>query len=234
MRYGVFGTFDNLNPVIVRGVLTTARGIWFDKEFGNLVFEPLMQRSMTSPSPCTACLPRRSRPRRAHLRRVPARSGSEVSDGNQSRPEDVLFTVEMLREHGRPIYPTGCARRSRSRKSASTACASPSTTRPTAKPLISGRRSCRNTPSTEDLRADDAEAGDRLRPLCDRQGRPGQRIVYRRNPDYWGKDLPVKQGFDNYETSRSNISATPTRSSRLSEGLTHIYLEGTEPLAHRL
>src|SRR5690606_19922846 len=26
---------------------------------------------------------------------------------------------------------------------------------------------------------------------------PGQRITYKRNPDYWGKDLPVRRGFDN-------------------------------------
>ncbi len=28
---------------------------------------------------------------------------------------------------------------------------------------------------------------------------PGTRIVYRRNPDYWAKDLPSKRGFDNYD-----------------------------------
>lgn len=28
---------------------------------------------------------------------------------------------------------------------------------------------------------------------------PGQRIVYRRNPDYWARDLPVKRGLDNYD-----------------------------------
>ena len=28
---------------------------------------------------------------------------------------------------------------------------------------------------------------------------PGQRIVYRRNPDYWAADLPSKRGMDNYD-----------------------------------
>jgi peptide/nickel transport system substrate-binding protein len=27
-------------------------------------------------------------------------------------------------------------------------------------------------------------------------------IVYKRNPDYWGKDLPIKRGFDNYDEIR--------------------------------
>jgi peptide/nickel transport system substrate-binding protein len=28
---------------------------------------------------------------------------------------------------------------------------------------------------------------------------PGQRITYRRDPDYWARDLPVKRGIDNYD-----------------------------------
>ncbi|RVB82090.1 ABC transporter substrate-binding protein, partial [Mesorhizobium sp. M7A.F.Ca.CA.002.04.1.1] len=31
------------------------------------------------------------------------------------------------------------------------------------------------------------------------QVQPGQRIVFKRNPDYWGKDVPAKRGFDNYD-----------------------------------
>jgi peptide/nickel transport system substrate-binding protein len=29
--------------------------------------------------------------------------------------------------------------------------------------------------------------------------KPGDRIVFKRNPDYWGKDIPSKRGFDNYD-----------------------------------
>src|SRR6185312_8080543 len=28
---------------------------------------------------------------------------------------------------------------------------------------------------------------------------PGQRIIFKRNPNYWGKDIPSKRGFDNYD-----------------------------------
>lgn len=27
---------------------------------------------------------------------------------------------------------------------------------------------------------------------------PGERIVYERDPDYWGTDIPTKVGIDNY------------------------------------
>ena len=30
----------------------------------------------------------------------------------------------------------------------------------------------------------------------------GSRVVLRRNPDYWGRDLPIKRGFDNFDELR--------------------------------
>lgn len=44
ISYGVVGTFDSLNPFILKSMRTTARGMW-DPEFGNLVYESLMVRS---------------------------------------------------------------------------------------------------------------------------------------------------------------------------------------------
>ena len=105
MRYGVYGTFDNLNPVIVRGALTTARGIWFDKEFGNLVFEPLMQRSPEEPFTMYGLLAEtvETDEERTFVE-FQLNPKATISDGKPVRPEDVLFTVEMLREYGRPFY----------------------------------------------------------------------------------------------------------------------------------
>ena len=39
ISYGVVGTFDNLNPFILKSMRTTARGMW-DPEYGNLIYEP--------------------------------------------------------------------------------------------------------------------------------------------------------------------------------------------------
>ena len=44
ITYCVVGSFDNLNPFILKSLRTTARGM-IDTIFGNLVFEPLMQRN---------------------------------------------------------------------------------------------------------------------------------------------------------------------------------------------
>ncbi len=38
----------------------------------------------------------------------------------------------------------------------------------------------------------------------------GQRVIYRRNPDYWGKDLPINRGRSNYDRIRIEYFADPT------------------------
>ncbi|MDE0923192.1 MAG: extracellular solute-binding protein [Aurantimonas coralicida] len=231
MRYGVFGTFDNLNPVIVRGALTTARGLWFDKQFGNLVFEPLMQRSMDEPFTMYGLLAET-------VETDDARSFVEFqlnpeatfSDGKPVRPEDVLFTVEMLREHGRPMYANWL--------------------RPAVEIEKVGEHGVRFTfDDTADRETPMLISGLPVLPehAFDRDTfeqttlepvigsgpyvidtvEPGQRIVYRKNPDYWGKDLPVKQGFDNYETiAIEYFRDANAQFEAFKKGLSHVYIEG--------
>ncbi|MBC6714998.1 ABC transporter substrate-binding protein [Aurantimonas sp. DM33-3] len=231
MRYGVFGTFDNLNPVIVRGALTTARGLWFDKQFGNLVFEPLMQRSMDEPFTMYGLLAET-------IETDDARSFVEFqlnpeatfSDGKPVRPEDVLFTVEMLREHGRPMYANWL--------------------RPAVEIEKIGENGVRFTfDDTADRETPMLISGLPVLPehAFDRDTfeqttlvpvigsgpyvidtvEPGQRIVYRKNPDYWGKDLPVKQGFDNYETiAIEYFRDANAQFEAFKKGLSHVYIEG--------
>ena len=49
LTIGVVGTFDSLNPMIVQGGLTSARGLSSDPLLGNLVFESLLMRSADEP-----------------------------------------------------------------------------------------------------------------------------------------------------------------------------------------
>ncbi|MEN3791347.1 extracellular solute-binding protein [Fulvimarina sp. MAC3] len=204
MRYGVYGNFDNLNPVIVRGALTTARGIWFDREFGNLVFEPLMQRSPDEPFTMYGLLAEtvETDTERSFVE-FQLNPNARFSDGKPVRPEDVLFTVEMLREHGRPFYANWL--------------------RPATKIEKVGEHGVRFTfDETADREtpllisglpvlpehAFDRDTFERTTlepvigsgPYVIEDVRPGQQITYKKNPDYWGADLPIKQGYDNYDT----------------------------------
>ncbi|HEY9057232.1 MAG TPA: extracellular solute-binding protein [Aurantimonas sp.] len=231
MRYGVYGSFDNLNPVIVRGALTTARGIWFDKEFGNLVFEPLMQRSADEPFTMYGLLAEtvETDAERSFVE-FQLNPAAKFSDGEPVRPEDVLFTVEMLRAHGRPMYANWL--------------------RPAVKIEKAGANGVRFTfDETADretpllisgLPVLPAHAFDRATfeqttltpvigsgPYLIDKVEPGQRITYKKNPDYWGRDLPIKQGIDNYDTIVIEyFRDSNAQFEAFKKGLTYVYPDG--------
>ncbi|MER8379013.1 extracellular solute-binding protein [Mesorhizobium sp. M1399] len=196
------GSFDNLNPFILKSLRTTARGM-MDQAFGNLVFEPLMQRNYDEAFSLYGLL--------ADTADMdPERKGIEFhldprakwSDGEPVTPEDVLFTYDVFTEKGRPPY-------SQRMKAI-------------AKLEKTGDRSVRFTFNDKADRefpliialtpiipkhAFNKDTFDRttLKPVVGSgpytvaQVVPGQRIVFKRNPDYWGKDVSSKRGFDNYD-----------------------------------
>ncbi|MBO0902121.1 ABC transporter substrate-binding protein [Jiella sp. MQZ13P-4] len=231
VRYCVFGNFDNLNPVIVRGALTTARGIWLDKEFGNLVFEPLMQRSPDEPFTMYGLLAKtvETDDKRSFVE-FHLDPRAKFSDGTKVTPEDVLFTVRMLREYGRPMYANWL--------------------RPAVKIEKVGDDGIRFTfDETADREtpllisglpvlpehAFDEKTFERttLKPVIGSgpyvidDVKPGQEITYRKNPDYWAKDLPIRAGtfnydkvvIDYYRDSNAQFEA-------FKKGNCHVYLEG--------
>ncbi len=53
---GVVGTFDSLNPFVLKSMRTTARGLFGDIDLGNMVYQTLMQRSRDEPLRSMACL----------------------------------------------------------------------------------------------------------------------------------------------------------------------------------
>ena len=61
---------------------------------------------------------------------------------------------------------------------------------------------------------------------------PGERITYRRNSDYWAKDLPVKRGMDNYdEIAIEYFLSETTLFEAFKKGVIDIYPDGS---AHQL
>lgn len=202
IAYCVIGTFDNLNPFILRSMRTTARGV-IDTIFGNLVFESLMRRNQAEPFSLYGHLAQSIEIDDArtfaefHLNPV-----AKWSDGRPVTPEDVIFTYETFAEKGRPPY---SARMSRIEKIEKT-----------------GEKSVRFTFNDEADRefpliialtpiipahAFDAATFDQttLKPVMGsgpyivESVDPGRRITFRRNPDYWGDDIPSMRGFHNYD-----------------------------------
>jgi len=202
VTYCVVGTFDNLNPFILKSLRTTARGM-IDTIYGNLVFEPLMQRNADEAFSLYGLLADAvdmDTERKWIEFHLDPRA--KWSDGQPVTPEDILFTYDVFTEKGRPPYSDR--------------------TKKIVKIEKTGERSVRFTFNDEADRefpliialtpivpkhALDRETFDRttLKPLIGSgpyrvdKVVPGQRIVFRRNPDYWARDVPSKRGFDNYD-----------------------------------
>ena len=99
------GTFDSLNPMIVQGGLTSARGLSSDPLLGNLVFESLLMRSADEPFTLYGFI--------AETVETPPDRGwveftispkAKFSDGQPVTVDDVIFSLELLRDKGRPNY----------------------------------------------------------------------------------------------------------------------------------
>ena len=196
LRLGVLGTFDSLNPFNVKA-LSTAEGL-----VGH-VFQHLMARSYDEPFTLYGLVAKSIETDAARdyaTFRLDPRA--HFSDGAPITADDVRFTFELLRAHGRPPQRTAFA-------------------------LVKAV----TTPDAHTIRFDLTGADDRelplilaLMPVLSRAHTdvadfeepslaipigsgpyvvdsvdPGRRIVYRRDPHYWGRDLPVSRGLDNFD-----------------------------------
>lgn len=202
ITYCVVGTFDNLNPFIIKSLRTTARGM-MDTIFGNLVFEPLMMRNADEAFGLYGLLADSADmdPERKTIE-FHLDPNAKWSDGQSVTPDDVLFSYDVYTEKGRPPYSD------RMKKIAKLEKTGEHSVRFTFNdladrefPLIIAM-----TPIIP-KHAFDKETFDRttLKPVIGSgpytvsDVQPGQRIVFKRNPDYWGRDIPSKRGFDNYD-----------------------------------
>jgi peptide/nickel transport system substrate-binding protein len=202
ISYCVVGSFDNLNPFIIKSLRTTARGM-IDTIYGNLVFEPLMQRSADEPFSLYGLLAE-------SIDVTPDRKVAEFnlnprakwSDGKPVTPEDVIFTYEVYAEKGRPPYSDRMKKIEKIEKTGGHSVRFTFNDKADREfPLIVAL-----TPVVP-KHAFNKETFDEttLRPLIGSgayrvaQVVAGQRIVFERNPDYWAKDLPAKRGIDNYD-----------------------------------
>lgn len=202
IAYGVVGTFDNLNPFILKSMRTTARGIW-DPEFGNLVYESLLQRSRDEAFTMYGLLAETVEwdDDRSFVQ-FNLNAKARWADGEPVTPEDVIFTFELLRDKGRTPFNRRLESVDKLEKV--------------------GERGVRftfNDKADRELplllalspilprHAIDVETFDRTSlafplgsgPYRVKEVKPGEKIVFARNPDYWARDLPAKLGFDNYD-----------------------------------
>lgn len=202
ISYCVVGSFDNLNPFIIKSLRTTARGV-IDTIFGNLVFESLMQRNFDEAFSLYGLIAE-------SIDISPDRKVAEFnlnpkakwSDGEPVTPDDVIFTYEVYTEKGRPPYSDRMKKIEKIEKTGDHSVRFTFNENSDREfplivamtPIVPKHAFSKDTFDETTLNPVTGSGPYRIAKVV-----PGQRIVFERNPDYWAKDLPTKRGFDNYD-----------------------------------
>ena len=196
--WGVLGTFDSLNPFIVRGLAV--------QQVRGLVVESLLSRGNDEAFTLYGLLARsvETDDARSYVTfRLDPRA--RFSDGKPVTADDVLFSWSLLRDRGRPNHRQYYA------KVAKAEAPDPLTVRfdfggvPDRElPLILGLMPilARHAVDVATFEETSMTAPTGSGPYRVAAVRPGASVTFVRNPDYWGRDLPVNRGLWNFDEVR--------------------------------
>ncbi|HET7850938.1 MAG TPA: extracellular solute-binding protein [Pseudolabrys sp.] len=195
---GVLGTFDSLNPFIVKGVpAVNLRGY---------VTESLLARGYDEPFTLYALLARSVETDDARSSVTFAiDSAARFADGKPVTPEDVIFSWRLLRDKGRPnyrIYYKKVAKAERVGERGVRFDLSGANDREL--PLIIGLMPVLAKHATDPDKFEDTSFTPLLGsgPYTVDAVKPGASVVFRRDPNYWGHDLPINRGLWNFDEVR--------------------------------
>jgi peptide/nickel transport system substrate-binding protein len=206
---GVVGSFDSLNPFIVKGL--PPQGLRAPLVSGSnvivgTVVESLMVRSYDEPFTLYGLLAQsvETDAGRSFVT-FTLNPAARFSDGTPVMAEDVVFTWGLLREHGRPnhrIFYSKVAKAEALSERVVRFDLTGSDDREM--PLILGLMPVL---AKHTINPDTFEETSMAPPLGSgpyRVGRvdPGKSVTLTRNPDYWGRDLGVNRGLWNFDEVR--------------------------------
>jgi peptide/nickel transport system substrate-binding protein len=195
---GILGTFDSLNPLIVRGLAVP--------QIRGFVVESLMTRGYDEPFTLYGLLARSvetDEARRYVTFHLDPRA--RFSDGKPVTADDVLFSWALLRDKGRPNY------RQYYSKIAKAEAMDPLTVRfdfggveDRELPLILGLMPIlpRHAIDVSTYEETSMKAPVGSGPYRVSAVKPGVSVTLTRNPDYWGRDLPINRGLWNFDEIR--------------------------------
>jgi peptide/nickel transport system substrate-binding protein len=190
------GTFDSLNPYNVKA-LSTAQGL-----NGN-VYQSLMFRSADEPFTLYGLIAQsiETDAAREHVtfRLNPM---ARFSDGGAITSADVAFTFGLLKEKGRPQQRAAfSAVKSIETPDALTVRYDLSGANDRELPLALGMMPVLSKARTDAEHFEDQTLQFPVGsgPYVVAEVRPGQRLILKRNPNYWGRDLPIMRGLFNFD-----------------------------------
>jgi peptide/nickel transport system substrate-binding protein len=200
LTQGVLGTFDSLNPFIVKGLPVPGLQI------RGPVIESLMARGYDEPFTLYGLLARsvETDPDRTYVT-FELDPRATFADGMPVTAADVIFSWQLLRDHGRPNYRTYYLK----------VTAATAVTERTVRfdlagngdrelPLILGLMPILPRHAVDPERFEETSLAPPLGsgPYVVAEVDAGRSVTLRRNPGYWGRDLAVNRGLWNFDTVR--------------------------------
>jgi peptide/nickel transport system substrate-binding protein len=195
---GVLGTFDSLNPFIIKGLAV--------QHIRGYVIESLMARGYDEPFTLYGLLARtvETDDERSYVTYTldPA---AKFSDGRPVTPEDVIFSWQLLRDKGRPNHRTYYAKVAKAEIVAAGAVRFDlAGAQDRELPLILGLMPVLPKhaidPATFEETTFVPPVGSG--PYRVSEVSPGRSVQLRRDPGYWGRDLPINRGLWNFDAIR--------------------------------
>ncbi len=198
LRLAVTGSFDSVHPFIIKGRSAAGR---------HYVFESLLKRVWDEAFSLYGLIAETvEMPGDRSWVEFKLREGVHWADGTPITVDDVVFSMETLRDQGRPNHRLFYS------KVASVERPGPRTVRfvlaadsdDRELPLIMGLMPILSKSYFEDVAFDETT----LTPLMGSgpyrlaSVDAGRSIVYERDPNYWGRDLAINRGQNNFDTVR--------------------------------
>jgi peptide/nickel transport system substrate-binding protein len=203
--FGENGGFDSLNPYIVKG--QSPAGL------SALTVESLMGRSYAEPFTLYGLLAEsiQTDEARSYVE-FTLREGARFSDGSPVTPEDVLWSFEKLGTEGLPRYLDAWQKIAKSEITGPRSVMFTFDTADRELALLLGLRPILKKAQWEgkDFTLSTLEAPIGSGPYIVGDFEPGRFISYRKNPDWWGKDLPFNRGQQNFDEVRFEYFADDT------------------------
>ena len=197
LRLAALGTFDNLNPFILKGNAAAGSGLIYDNLLTGSLDEPFTEYGLLVESI--------DMPADRSWVEFTLREEARWHDGRPVTVEDVIWTTETLRTKGHPFYRHYYA------DIAGVSQTGPRTVRFTfgdtvnrELPLIVGQIDVlpKHWWEGRDFESTTLEPPLGSGPYRIAAVEPGRSITLERVPDYWGRDLAVNRGQNNIDVIR--------------------------------
>lgn len=196
-RQAVTGSFDTVNPFIVKGEKALS--------ISTYVFESMMTRNYAEPFTVYGLLAESidvspDRNRMAFVLRPEAR----FSDGTPVTSADVVYSLETLRDHGLPRFKTYYSKIKTIATPDARTIVMTQDKGDRELPLIMGLMPIlpKHYWEKRDFEASTLDPITGSGPYVLSEIKPGERVSFKKNPDYWGKDVPVNRGLWNFDEVR--------------------------------